>query len=460
VCERAGVPSSSLTCEGFVGAAAATSIGLGFPHLPVALVPGHVGTQSTQELYRNIVEVTVDRVIENLTRAPELAETKDEPGAHDIVCKGGFDAVNRYFYKHELSDGLPIVPPTRPKIGQFLKFVDRDPHEVLGVLLPDGRAATLWSIAVNGVMAGCRPEYMPLLVALVEVLCDPKYGVEHSGNTPGGDALIIVNGPIIKQLDLNYTQGVLRDGFIANTSIGRFLRLYLRNVAGFLLHKNDKVAHGTTWRVVLAENEDVLANIGWEPTSVEMGFSAGDNTVTVARYTSTAPLASVSGSKPEEILPYIADSVARIHSWQIHFTENGKGTLRPLVILSPIIAEALAKAGCSKLDVKKYLFEHTQWPAWKFERFLREWTRKGAWSLAERVRNGDMPKLFHESDDPNRTVPIVWDANDFMIAVSGDPLRNNAYVMAHNAFMGYPVGMKIRLPMNWDAMLAQAKVDE
>jgi hypothetical protein len=460
VCENAGVPSSSLTCEGFLGAASATAIGLGFPHMPLALVPGHVGTQSKQETQRHIVQVTVDRVIDNLTRMPDMANTTGEPGARDIVCRGSFDQVNRYFYKHELSDGLPIVPPTRHKIEQFLAFADRDPDEVLGVILPDSRAATLWSVAVNGVMAGCRPEYMPLLAAIVEVLCDPKYGVEHSGNTPGGDALIIVNGPIIEELEFNYTQGVLRDGFIANTSIGRFLRLYLRNVAGFLLHKNDKVTHGTTWRVVLAENEDVLARIGWEPTSVEMGFQAGDNTVTLARYTSVGPLASVSGSTPEQILPFIADSVWRIHSWQIHFTQNGQGTLRPLVILSPILAEMIAGAGWSKLDVKRYLFEHTQWPASAFEHFLREWTNKGGWSLAERVRDGDMPALFHASDDPDRRVPIVWKPEDFMIAVSGDPLRNNAYVMAHNAFMGYPVGKKIRLPRNWETMLAQAQADD
>ena len=138
---------------------------------------------------------------------------------------------------------------------------------------------------MNGVMAGCRPEYMPILVALIEAMCDPQYGVEHSGNTPGADTLIILNGPIIKQLGFNYTQGVLRDGFLPNTSVGRFWRLYLRNVAGFLLHKTDKATYGNTWRVVLAENEDVLAKIGWEPNSVEMGFEAGDNTVTIARYT-------------------------------------------------------------------------------------------------------------------------------------------------------------------------------
>ena len=155
------------------------------------------------------------------------------------------------------------------------------------------------AVAVNGVMAGCRPEYMPILVALVEAMADPIYGVEHSGNTPGSETLIILNGPIIKDLNFNYTQGVLRDGFMPNTSVGRFWRLALRNLAGFLLHKNDKATFGNTFRVVLAENEDALAKIGWPPNSVDMGFAAGDNTVTITRLTGGGVLPSVTGSTPE-----------------------------------------------------------------------------------------------------------------------------------------------------------------
>ncbi|MBI3067774.1 MAG: hypothetical protein HYY79_02495 [Betaproteobacteria bacterium] len=455
-CEAGGVPTSSLVCEGFLGQAAATSIGLGLPHLPVALVPGHVGAQSKEELGRNILGVTVERVIENLTRGPAAARESPEPGAREIIFRGDFKAVNRYFVEQELSDGLPIVPPTREEVEAFLRYTERDPEEVLGVLLPDSRAASVWSIAVNGVMAGCRPQYMPVLVALIEAMCDPDYGVEHSGNTPGGDTLIILNGPIVKQLGFNYTQGVLRDGFLPNTSVGRFWRLYLRNVAGFLPHKTDKATFGNTWRVVLAENEEALARIGWEPTSVEMGFNAGENTVAIARYTGGGSFSSVSGSTPEQMLPYLADSVLKYHTWHMTFTvSHGKGSLRPLLVLTPLIAETIARAGWSKADVKRYLFEHCRMPAWEFERYLRDWTIRGAWNLEEAVRLGRIPKVFYESGDSNRRVPIVWEPEDYMIAVSGDPLRNNAYVFAHNGFLGYPVGKRIRLPGNWEQLLAE-----
>ncbi len=449
-CEAAGFPTSSLTCEGFLKQAAATSIGLGMRNIPIATVPGHIGTKSAAELRDTILEVTLGEVIRNLTETPKTIDDTAEPDPREIVVKGGFMAVNQYFVEQEYSDGLPIIPPTTQAIEAFLRYTDRDPEESLGTLLPDKRAASIWSVAVNGVMAGCRPEYMPILVALAEALCDPQYGVEHSGNTPGADTLIILNGPIIQQLGFNYTQGVMRDGFLPNTSVGRFFRLYLRNVAGFLLHKTDKATFGNTWRVAMAENDDVLASIGWETTGMEMGFARGENTVTIARYTGGGSLSSVSGSTPEELMPYLADSIQRFNNWQVTFTtSHGMGSLRPLVVITPIIAEQLAKCGWTKLDVKRYLFEHARLPASAFERQLRDWNIRGVWDLRADVAAGRIPKVFHESDDPDRLVPIVWKPEDFMVAVSGDPLRNNAYVFAHNAFLGYPTGKKIRLPKDW-----------
>jgi len=398
-------------------------------------------------LERNVLEVTLEQVIDNLLKAPKAAGADHEPGARDIIVKGGFQEINDYFYDNRLSDGLPIVPPTHEKVEQFLRCTDRDPSESLGTLLPDSRAATIWSIAVNGVMAGCRSEYMPVLVALIEAMADPAYGVEHSGNTPGGETLIIVNGPIIKQLGFNYTQGVMRDGFRPNTAIGRFWRLYLRNVAGFLPHQNDKATFGNTWRVVVAENEDVLKKIGWEPNSADFGFAPGESTVTIARYTGGNHISSVSGATPEAMMPYLYDAMVRQYSWQLMFTVGqGMGTLRPLVLLSPIIAETIAGWGWSKRDLKRHLFDHARIPAREFERILRDWTQKPTWNLAEEAQAGRIPEIFHASDDPNRKVPLVWKPEDYMLAVTGDLTRNSVYIFAHNGVLGYPVAKRIATP--------------
>jgi len=419
--------------------------------MPVATVVGHPGAQSVEEIRRFAADVTAAEVIQNLTVQPDEVVLADEPGARDIVFTGSFEEVNDYFYDREWSDGLPIVPPTMAKIQEFLSYTNRKPEESLGIVLPESRAVTVWSIAVNGVMAGCRPEYMPILIALGEAMADPTYGVEHSGNTPGAETLIILNGPIIKDLKFNYEQGVLRDGFKANTSVGRFWRLALRNIAGFRLHKADKGCFGNTFRVVLAENEDALARIGWPSNAEDMGFKTGDNTVTITRMTGGDVMPSVTGATPEQLLPYIADGVAKETGWEIAFTVGGltHGTLRPALVLSPILAETVAKAGWSKDRLKQYLFDHARMEAGRVETMMNTWTEFKINSLKHQVNLGRLPAVFAESDDPKRLVPIVTHPDEFMVLVSGDPLRTNAYAFAHNGYLGFPVAKKIDLPEDW-----------
>ena len=445
--ESAGIPSATLVCESFMTLSKAASQGLGYPNIAVAPVRGHPGLQSKEALQQNVRELTLDGVLNALFKMPAAATVGGEPGARDVICSGTFEEVNEYFLKHELSDGLPIVPPTVEKVEAFLRHTDRKADEVLGVMLPDNRAATVWSVAVNGVMAGCRPEYMPVLVAAVEAMADHDYGVEHSGNTPGGDNLVILNGPVIKQLGFNYTQGVMRDGFQANTSVGRFWRLYLRNVAGFLPHKNDKATFGNTWRVVVAENEDVVSKIGWTPNCTDYGFAAGSNALSVGRYTGGNHISSVSGSTPEELMPYIADAVVRQYSWQIMFSVGqGYDTLRPLLLLSPIIAETIAAGGWSKEKFREELFKQARMPARMFEKILRDWTQKPTWNLTEEYQAGRIPKMFCESADPERMVPLVWKPTDFQVVVTGDLGRNSIYVFAHNGVLGFPVCKAIKMP--------------
>jgi hypothetical protein len=458
--EEMGVPSVSLTCEGFLGQATTTAAGLGLPTLPLALVPGHVDVQSPEELRRNVLEVTVKAVIDGLTVAPAPAAAVAEPSPVEIVFEGTPDEVNRHFYANGWSDGLPIVPPTEARVREFLRFTDRDPDAQLGVLLPDQRSATVRTVAVNGVMAGCRPEYMPVLVALVEAMADRRYGVEHSGNTPGADTLVILNGPLVHELEFNYRQGALRDGFQANTTVGRFWRLYLRNVAGFLPHRTDKATFGNTWRVVLAENEEVLARIGWSTIAQDEGLAAGDNAVTISRFTGGGVIVSVFGDTADRVIPYLADGIARHVSWEVIFTAGmATAAQRPLLVLSPILAETLARGGLAKAEVKRRLFEQARIPAWKFERYIGGWTNfvPGQPTLADLVSRGHAPAVFAESDDPNRLVPVVAKPEDIMLAVSGDPLRTNAYVFAHNGILGYPTTRRIELPAAWSRLLREAR---
>jgi len=460
VAEEAGVASVALVCEGFVGQARNTSAGLGLP-LALAMVPGHPDVQTDEELEKNISTVTVQQVIEALTGAlVESQVSSSEPDPDRVVFEGSFDEINRYYYENLWSDGLPIVPPTQERIDAFLSFTDLTKDHIIGVMLPDKREATVWNVAVNGVMAGCRPEYMPILVALAQAMADPKYGVEHSGNTPGAETQIFINGSLIKELGFNYEQGAMRDGFQANTSIGRFWRLYLRNVAGFLLHQNDKGTFGGTWRVVLAENEDTLAEIKWPTVAVSNGLTTQQNAVTISRYTGGQVIAGVFGKNAQACIPYLADALVKSTRWELIFTLGfSTGAYRPLLILSPIIAKLIASSGWSKSDLQKVLFEQARMPAILFENYISGWTNMvpGHRTLYDMSAMGKAPKIFAQSRDPNRLVPIVLKAEDIMIAVSGDPMRTNCYVMAHNGMLGFPTTRAIELPKNWRQLLARAQ---
>ena len=454
--EAAGIPTASLVCDGFLGQGRSTAAGIGMPNIPLAQVTGHVDVQTTDELVSNIVGVTVPAVIKALTEDPPPVASPTEPKPTDVVFQGTFEEVNQYFYENGWTDGLPIVPPTLERVQAFLKFTDLPQDTVLGQAQPDNRIATVWNAAVNGVMAGCKPEYMPVMVAAIQAMCDEEYGVEHSGNTPGAETLLILNGPIAQELGFNAEQGVLRDGIMANTALGRWWRLCLKNIAGFRHQQTDKATFGGTWKVAMAENEDVLQEIGWPPMAAEFGYKLGENAISIARFTGGDVVTSVFGDKAESILPYLADALARISAWQLVFTVGmSTGTYRPLLIISPILARTIAKSGWSKDQVKDYLFENARIPAHKFEKYMGEYTNliPGRRTLYDMAQKGEAPPVFGVSDDPERLVPIVCEAKDFLIAVSGDPGRTNAYVMSHNGQLGYTVGAGIRTPQNWPALL-------
>ena len=435
--EAAGVPSVSLVCSGFEAQARATARGLGFDGIALAVMRGHVDAQTTDELVASILAHTVDEVVAGLTDdgAHDAGTGPGEPSSLDVVVRGTIDEVHAEFVARGWSDGLPIVPPTRARVEAFLAPSGHDPWKVLGTIRPSGRDVTVWSIAVNGVMAGCRADDLPVLLALAEVLLDPGYGVEHSGNTTGADAQIILDGPIVDDLGFNHGQGALRDGSPRNTTVGRWLRLFQRNVCGFTAGEHDKATFGNSARVVLAEDMGALADVGWAPLSADFGHGPGDDVVTVGRVNSGSIIGSVYGATPDAILPYLADGLVRVTGWDLtHVYGLGQAHYRPLLVLSPVLARVFGRAGWSKDDVRRALFDQARLPAWKFEALIGEWSNltAGRPRLVDLAAAGLVPPVFGESDDPDRLVPIVTDPGRFLIAVAGDPHRTNAYVMSHD----------------------------
>lgn len=444
--EKLGIPTVTLCCDGFHTAGKFTAKGEGYPNLPFAVHPGHVNVTENELVYKNAAEIMTGQVVKALTVQPADAKPPREPGLRDIIFSGSFEEINDFFYEREWSEGMPIVPPTLEKVDQFLQFTNRSPDEVLGILKPENRQATIWNIAVNGVLSGCRPEYMPVLIAIVEALCDPAFAHESLGHTPGTETLIVLNGPIIRQLGFNYTQGIMRPGFRANTSIGRFFRMYLRNVCGFLPHKTDKGCYGDNFRMILAENEDALAQVGWQPYSVDRGFKAGDNVITILSATERTQAIEVGWPTADGVLLNIENRMADNHMF-IQFFFRGDIT-RPMVVMTPLVVEALVKEGYTKEAVKRHFYENARLRLSNLSGRMVERFHKG-------IEDGNRPEQLGTSKDMNDDcfVQMVSSPDDFQLVVSGDPGRDHVLIFAQNGFIGPPTSKKIELPPNWEDLL-------
>ncbi|MBI2908517.1 MAG: hypothetical protein HYX92_12805 [Chloroflexi bacterium] len=454
VAEKAGVRSVSIVASGFVRQAHAVAKALGAENMAIAEYPGVPMVDSRETLRQKVREVLLKNVIDGLTTPVPDAVKPVEPGPKDVVFKGTLDEVQELFYKNMWSEGLPVIPPTVDRVEAFLKFTDRSPDEVIGVLLPENRQATVWNVAVNGVMAGCRPEYMPVLLAIIEAIADPEFRIEDAGSTPGWEPLVVLNGSIIKELDFNYGASVMRVGRQANTGIGRFLRLYMRNVPGLRIPPGatDKGSIAYTFNVVMAENEDAVAEMGWQPYSVDRGFNAGDNVVTVLSCIGITPPTYSGGHTALDHMETITELIGR--RIMAYKTASGarQGKYFPLLALGPSIAAVIAKDGWSKDRIRQYLYDNTRERAGLMESIAWQ-TGQTSFSFCQAVKDGMISKSFCESTDPNRLVPVFLTPESIQLVVTGDPGRNQSKGYVQNQNQGAPTSKKVKLPSDWKRLL-------
>ena len=412
---------------------------------------------SEEVLRKKVEEELAPALLRALTSTTAEVQTSEaEPAPGEIAFTGTFDEIQDYFHARLWSDGLPIVPPTRERVEAFLRFTDRNANEVLRSVPPEGREASILSIAVNGVMAGCRAEYMPVLIAAVEAMCDARFRIEDAGSTPGWEPLVIVSGPIAEALDLNCGQSVMRVGRQANSSIGRFIRLYLRNVCGYRIPPGagDKGSIATSFNVALAENEAFARGLGWSTYAEDRGFKSGDNVVTVMSVVTISPPTYSAGDRAEDHVAQWADVMGQAFRFWCH-TGFKRGVWHALIVAGPSIAEVIAREW-SKDDVRRYLFDHMLVTAERATHYA-QMTSTPTFDFARLVREGILPQRYAESDDPQRLVPMIIDPGMIDILVAGDPGRNQSRGYMNNHIQGPPTARRVELPKNWNALLAGAR---
>jgi hypothetical protein len=258
------------------------------------------------------------------------------------------------YYDAGWTDGLPVVPPTDATVSAMLAGAGLEGHEVLGEMPGRNTVVTADKVAINAVMAGCRPEYAPVVVATLRALCRPEFAYHGPASSTGGSAMVlIVNGPIGRRLDINSGNNALGQGHRANATIGRAVRLAMMNVMntrpGFL----DRATLGNPGKYSLCFAEHELDH-PWQPFHTTRGFDGEASTVTVYASNSLYQVYNQLAATPEPLLPCFAAVLGSLGS------PNLKGFNESLVIVAGEHAEILRASGWSRRDVQQFLREHTR----------------------------------------------------------------------------------------------------
>ena len=265
------------------------------------------------------------------------------------------DAIEE-LYARGVTDGLPVVPPTRARVARAVAATGRDGAELIALVPPNYGRATVEKIAVNAVMAGCRPDYLPVVLAAVEAVCDEAFdlhGVSATTNAPA--PLIVINGPVRQALDVNCGAGVFGPGWRANATIGRALRLVCVNLGGAApgVVSMSTLAHPGRYTYCIGEREEASP---WESFGVEHGFAPDQSTVAVLAADAPLGVYDHQSRTPEDLLATIAASLAVVsHHKMTHWGDT-------LLVLSPEHATILGAAGWKKPDVRRWLWERLRWP--------------------------------------------------------------------------------------------------
>ena len=265
------------------------------------------------------------------------------------------------------TDGLPIIPPTPELVSACLYAAGRSPSDILGTEPTKGRVITAEKVAINTVMAGCKPEYFSIVAAAVEAMCEPQFNLHAiTASTQGAAVLAIVNGPIVQEIGLNSGVSVFGPGHRANATIGRAIRLVIINATGSQSGEIDKATLGHpgkyTWCMAEAENISP-----WEPFQTDRGFARDQSTISLFAALSPIQVDNHAFQRPEEILVSFREAMfAGGGGWN-------QGEI--IVVFCPEHVGNLERAGWSKEQIRSFLHDSAKRPIDKWRsagRYIRD----------------------------------------------------------------------------------------
>ncbi|MBP5093067.1 MAG: hypothetical protein J6332_03345 [Abditibacteriota bacterium] len=463
--EYAGIPAVCVGAPAFIAQIHSTGTNRGVPVLRAAEYPGAFASHSEEELCRNTREKVWPRVIDALTKPVTDDEIAEYAAAgkrpyDEVVYTGTFDEVREFCDVNGWTDGLPIVPPTRAAVGEYLRFTPYRGADVLGVFAAAYRECTVYTVAANAVMAGVPKEFMPICVALTKALGNGNWRRPLS-STHGWSPYAWVNGPLARQLGIDCGQGMISD--TENKALGRFIDFMMLNLGGYYIKENRMGTFGYLTPFVFAEDEEACRRVGWTPHHVTLGYDMSASTV-------TASSALLWGNN---VTPATDDfeRVASLMAFDItEKQQNGLGNTNPqvyrTVLITEPVAAILARGAESKSALEDVLIERARRPLF-MRAYANYWANTGSVQSNRYTFDEYYERLWCNPDEE----AALTDTPEWMAGITEKPrietiatMRKGqtAFILAgdgdRNKFMtipgGSPVTVKIELPENWDNLTA------
>ena len=427
----------------------------------VALYPGAFASHTEEQLKLNTRTVLWPQILEALT-TPITQEEIDEGNQlgdadpQDIVFSGTIDEVNEFFNDMLWSDGMPIIPPTMERVEEFMKYTDYRWNRTIAVLSPSYRQSLVWHVAINGVMAGCKPEYMPLLIALTKAMTSGDFR-RTLGSTHAWVPYCWANGPVARQLGLDHGQGQINEH--ANVAIGRFMNLAMLNLAGYYVKQDRMGTFGYPVSWCLAEDDEACLRVGWNPYHVRQGLDLNESAITTAStllWGNNMPPATTDGEKIMQLLAW--DITERC---QLALGSGVQYTNRAIMMTEEVAAILKDKYGTIDA-LEDQLIATARRPLYE-RAYAHYYANPGSSIDPDRVSLEEFMAQLQDEEEAEMTITPEWYANDASqmmtiptmqkgetaFIITGDASRNKIQTMPGGGMST----VAVELPANWDSLM-------
>ena len=458
--EMLGLPAVMIAGPGFVTQARKTALAAGVPAPRVVEYPGAFASDSREQLLENTRCVLWPQIKKALVQpisaeeAASGAQLAAQAGAGESVS-GTVEEINRTFRERGWSDGLPIMPPTEARVQEFLRYTPLPAESEIGVLPIAQRRVTVRHVAINGVMAGCPPEYMPILVAFTQAMGN-GYFRRTLPSTHAWNPYCWVNGPVARQLGIASEHGAISAQ--ANALIGRFINLALRNLGGYYPGENRMGTFGYLMPWCLAEDEKAARAIGWQPYHVQQGYGLNENTLTAASALAWGNNLAPATADARQIMTLLAWDATEKQQFALG---SGMPFVYRTYLITPPVARNLASLYRSKEALEEALVATARSPLEQraYANFYANPGSVGRTSLSQHTARISEAESASTTPTPSwlawsgkkklLTVPVMQRGKTAFL-VTGDAARNKAMCLP----CGGSATVRISLPDDWDALLA------